>query len=79
MLLDFKKRKFMMICFIRYGGAGLSRFLSWSKGIMALLYPQRKPVRKGLGDDDDAQRRMIMADIETPAGSLTVMNGYFPR
>lgn len=22
---------------------------------------------------------MIMADIETPAGLLTVMNGYFPQ
>ncbi|MCD4634383.1 exodeoxyribonuclease III, partial [Proteus mirabilis] len=31
------------------------------------------------GDGEEAQRRMIMADIETPAGLLTVMNGYFPQ
>lgn len=48
---------------------------------MALL-TKAKPVavRKGFpGDGEEAQRRMIMADIETPAGLLTVMNGYFPQ
>ena len=36
-------------------------------------------MRKGFaGDDEDAQRRLIMADIDTPAGVLTVINGYFP-
>lgn len=37
-------------------------------------------VRKGFPtDDDDAQRRLIMADFETPLGLLTVINGYFPQ
>jgi len=37
-------------------------------------------VRRGFpGDDEDAQRRIIMADIDTPMGTLTVINGYFPQ
>ncbi|NRN27599.1 exodeoxyribonuclease III [Photorhabdus heterorhabditis] len=31
------------------------------------------------GDDEDSQRRIIMADIKTPHGLLTVINGYFPQ
>lgn len=30
-------------------------------------------------DEPDAQRRIIMADFATPAGTLTVINGYFPQ
>ncbi|ELM3657761.1 exodeoxyribonuclease III [Edwardsiella piscicida] len=37
-------------------------------------------VRKGFpGDDAEAQRRIIMADIPTELGTLTVINGYFPQ
>lgn len=46
------------------------------------LLTKEKPidVRKGFSSDDEkAQRRMIMADLETPFGVLTVMNGYFPQ
>ncbi len=48
---------------------------------MALL-TKNEPlaVRKGFPtDDDDAQRRIIMADIQTDRGPLTVVNGYFPQ
>lgn len=46
------------------------------------LLTKNKPVavRKGFStDEDDAQRRIIMADIETNNGLLTVVNGYFPQ
>ncbi|CAM3230228.1 exonuclease III [Xenorhabdus nematophila ATCC 19061] len=46
------------------------------------LLTRQKPVdvRKGFPTDgDDAQRRIIMADLETPLGLLTVINGYFPQ
>lgn len=46
------------------------------------LLTKEKPisVRRGFPDDaDDAQRRIIMADLETPLGKLTVINGYFPQ
>ncbi|WP_261369095.1 exodeoxyribonuclease III, partial [Yersinia rohdei] len=37
-------------------------------------------VRRGFPtDEEDAQRRIIMADIATPQGTLTVINGYFPQ
>ncbi|MBK5144745.1 exodeoxyribonuclease III [Budviciaceae bacterium BWR-B9] len=49
-------------------------------GVALLTKAQPVAVRKGFPtDDDDAQRRIIMADIETPAGLLTVINGYFPQ
>lgn len=46
------------------------------------LLTKEKPiaVRKGFPtDDEDAQRRIIMADLATPMGTLTVINGYFPQ
>lgn len=46
------------------------------------LLTKQKPlaVRKGFPTDEaDAQKRMIMADLETPFGTLTVLNGYFPQ
>lgn len=65
------------------GALGYHVFYHGQKGHYGVaLLTKEKPVavRKGFpGDDDDAQRRMIMADIETPAGLLTVMNGYFPQ
>ena len=48
---------------------------------MALL-TKKQPlaVRKGFPtDSEDAQKRMIMADIKTEFGVLTVLNGYFPQ
>lgn len=37
-------------------------------------------VQKGFPTDDvDAQRRLIIAKIDTPKGVLTVINGYFPQ
>lgn len=30
-------------------------------------------------DQEDAQRRLIIAEIPSPAGNLTVINGYFPQ
>ncbi|AUH00822.1 exodeoxyribonuclease III [Pectobacteriaceae bacterium CE70] len=46
------------------------------------LLTKNKPldVRRGFPtDEDDAQRRIIMADIATSRGKLTVINGYFPQ
>lgn len=49
-------------------------------GVALLTKAKPLAVRKGFPtDDEDAQRRMIMADLETPAGTLTVLNGYFPQ
>ncbi|WP_140921129.1 exodeoxyribonuclease III [Limnobaculum xujianqingii] len=49
-------------------------------GVALLTKAQPVEVRKGFPtDDEEAQRRIIMADIETPAGLLTVINGYFPQ
>ncbi|AJI95614.1 exodeoxyribonuclease III [Yersinia ruckeri] len=46
------------------------------------LLTKQKPlaVRRGFPtDEEDAQRRIIMADLATPQGILTVINGYFPQ
>ena len=46
------------------------------------LLTKNAPVRvmRGFpGDDADAQRRLIMAEIPSPAGNITVINGYFPQ
>ncbi|MBD2797105.1 exodeoxyribonuclease III [Xenorhabdus sp. 18] len=49
-------------------------------GVALLTRQQPVNIRKGFPtDDDDAQRRIIMADIETSLGLLTVINGYFPQ
>lgn len=49
-------------------------------GVAMLTKQEPVAVRRGFpGDDEDAQRRIIMADIETPQGLLTVINGYFPQ
>lgn len=49
-------------------------------GVALLCKAAPVAVRRGFpGDDEDAQRRIIMADIKTPAGLLTVINGYFPQ
>ncbi|EXI63070.1 exonuclease III [Mannheimia granulomatis] len=49
-------------------------------GVALLTKQEPLAVRKGFPTDDiDAQKRMIMADIETEFGILTVLNGYFPQ
>ncbi len=49
-------------------------------GVALLTKEKPLEVRRGFpNDEEDAQRRIIMADIETPQGVLTVINGYFPQ
>ncbi|MEX6158050.1 exodeoxyribonuclease III [Providencia manganoxydans] len=49
-------------------------------GVALLTKNPPVAVRKGFPtDEEDAQRRIIMADIETSNGLLTVVNGYFPQ
>lgn len=49
-------------------------------GVALLTKKEPLTVRKGFPTDNaDAQKRMIMADIETEFGVLTVLNGYFPQ
>ena len=49
-------------------------------GVALLTKKEPLAVRKGFPTDNaDAQKRMIMADIETEFGVLTVLNGYFPQ
>lgn len=49
-------------------------------GVALLTKNAPVAVRKGfITDAEDAQRRIIMADLETPIGLLTVINGYFPQ
>jgi len=49
-------------------------------GVALLTKKAPLAVRKGFPNDEpDAQKRMIMADIETEFGLLTVLNGYFPQ
>ncbi len=49
-------------------------------GVALLTKEQPVMVRRGFpGDDEDAQRRLIMAELATPLGNLTVINGYFPQ
>ncbi len=49
-------------------------------GVALLCKKEPLAVRKGFSaDEPDAQRRLIMADIETKFGVLTVANGYFPQ
>ncbi|AWX13093.1 exodeoxyribonuclease III [Mergibacter septicus] len=49
-------------------------------GVALLTKQAPLDVRKGFPTDDaDAQRRIIMVDLETQFGQLTVINGYFPQ
>ncbi|MFC0308347.1 exodeoxyribonuclease III [Gallibacterium trehalosifermentans] len=49
-------------------------------GVALLTKQAPLAVRKGFPTDEaDAQRRIIMADLDTPFGQLTVINGYFPQ
>ncbi len=49
-------------------------------GVALLTRDAPLAVRRGFPtDDEEAQRRIIMADFQTPKGVLTVINGYFPQ
>ncbi|KFD14274.1 exodeoxyribonuclease III [Rahnella aquatilis CIP 78.65 = ATCC 33071] len=49
-------------------------------GVAMLTRQEPVAVRRGFpGDGEESQRRIIMTDIETPQGILTVINGYFPQ
>lgn len=49
-------------------------------GVALLTKETPIAVRRGFpNDDEEAQRRIIMADIPSPQGTLTVINGYFPQ
>ena len=49
-------------------------------GVALLTKQEPKAVRRGFPtDNEDAQKRIIMADLETQFGLLTVINGYFPQ
>ncbi|TDQ59096.1 exodeoxyribonuclease III [Mesocricetibacter intestinalis] len=49
-------------------------------GVALMSKQAPKAVRKGFPEDDEnAQKRIIMADFDTEFGQLTVINGYFPQ
>lgn len=49
-------------------------------GVALLTKAKPLAVRKGFpSDTPDAQKRIIMADLDTDFGTLTVINGYFPQ
>lgn len=49
-------------------------------GVALLTKTQPVTVRRGFPDDgEDSQRRLIMAEIPSPIGDITVINGYFPQ
>lgn len=49
-------------------------------GVALLTKAEPVSVQRGfLTDDEDAQRRIIMAEIPSPIGNITVINGYFPQ
>ncbi|WP_216782658.1 exodeoxyribonuclease III [Candidatus Profftia tarda] len=49
-------------------------------GVALLTKEQPLEVRKGFPyDKQEEQRRIIMADMSTPTGILTIINGYFPQ
>ncbi|WP_044470981.1 exodeoxyribonuclease III [Mannheimia massilioguelmaensis] len=49
-------------------------------GVALLCKQEPNAVRRGFSTDtEEAQKRIIMADFDTPFGELTVINGYFPQ
>ncbi len=49
-------------------------------GVALLTKATPVSVRRGFpGDGEDAQRRIIMAEIPSSLGNITVINGYFPQ
>ncbi len=62
---------------------GYNVFITGQKGHYGVaLLTKETPiaVRRGFPDDgEEAQRRIIMAEIPSPFGNVTVINGYFPQ
>ncbi|WP_312241629.1 exodeoxyribonuclease III [Pantoea sp.] len=62
---------------------GYNVFYHGQKGHYGVALLTKAPpvmVRSGFpGDDEEAQRRLIMAEIPSPIGNITVINGYFPQ
>lgn len=49
-------------------------------GVALLTKEKPLEVRKGFSsDNEESQKRIIMADINSPFGVITVVNGYFPQ
>lgn len=49
-------------------------------GVALMCRQQPLSVQRGfITDEEDAQRRVIMAEIPTAQGNLTIINGYFPQ
>ncbi|MGV3344297.1 exodeoxyribonuclease III [Enterobacteriaceae bacterium LUAb1] len=49
-------------------------------GVALLTKMQPVQIHRGFpGDDEEAQRRLIIAEIPSPVGNITVINGYFPQ
>lgn len=42
-------------------------------------YPFKRVIKGFPGDADDAQRRFIGGQFDTPLGEVTLLNGYFPQ
>lgn len=62
---------------------GYNVFYHGQKGHYGVALLTKEPpvaVRRGFpGDDEEAQRRIIMAEIPSEIGNITVINGYFPQ
>ena len=49
-------------------------------GVALLTKETPMAVRRGFpGDGEDAQRRIILAEIPSPFGNVTVINRYYPH
>lgn len=49
-------------------------------GVALLTKESPLAIRRGFPKDhENTQRRIIMADLATPQGTITVINGYFPQ
>lgn len=49
-------------------------------GVALMTKMEPVSVQRGfVTDDEEAQRRIIMAEIPSSAGNITVINGYFPQ
>lgn len=49
-------------------------------GVVLLTREKPLKVQRGFfNDDENAQRRLIIAELATPVGDLTLINGYFPQ
>ena len=49
-------------------------------GVALLTKAEPIAVHRGFPTDDpEAQRRLIIAEVPSPFGNVTVMNGYFPH